>query len=221
MKPETDIYSDLHRRLVSGQLAHGQKLRAETLRKDYDCSASTVREALFRLSTIGLVDFQEQRGFRATELSQQLQHELTHLRILLEGEGASMSIRNGGLSWEAQLSAAHHKLSHIEKRIHASANNHEHLALWIQAEQDFHETLISACGSETLKQTHLIIYARFRQQLVITDRNFSFVSENITQHQAIVDAALDGDETLVRQRIHDHLARNLIPPTPTRVSGAD
>ena len=96
MKPETDIYTDLHRRLVSGQLAPGQKLRAETLRKDYDCSASTVREALFRLSTIGLVDFQEQRGFRATEFSQQLQHELTHLRILLEGEGASMSIRNGG-----------------------------------------------------------------------------------------------------------------------------
>ena len=123
-----------------------------------------------------------------------------------------MSIRKGGLPWEARLSAAHHRLSHIEMRIRSSSNAGEHLELWIQAEQEFHETLISACGSDTLKQLHLVIYARFRQQLVITDRNFSFVSENITQHQAIVDAALAGDEALVRQRIHDHLSRNLVYP---------
>ena len=214
MPQETDIYEDLRNRLVAGAFEHGKKLRAEQLRLDYGCSASTVREVLFRLSTEGLADFQEQRGFRVPELSKQRQHEVTLMRILLEGEGACLSIRQGGVAWEARLSAAHHKLSHIETRIRSSSQVLEFLDLWIEAEREFHETLISACGSDVLKRMHRTIYAQFRQQLVISDRNFSFLPENITQHQLIVDAALAGDEDLVRQRIHDHLARNLILPLP-------
>ncbi len=220
MSQDKDIYEDLHRRLVSGEFPNGEKLRAEQLKLGYGCSASTIREALFRLSTEGLADFQEQRGFRVPVLSRQKQHELTLMRVLIEGEGACLSIRQGGVAWEARLSAAHHKLSHIEMRIRSSNRGKELLELWVKAEQEFHETLISACGSDVLKHTHLVIYAQFRQQLVITDRNFSFVSENIAQHQSIVDAALDGDEDAVRQRIHDHLSRNLIHPVPTRQGDA-
>ncbi len=216
MGPNSDIYADLHHRLVSGEFPHGEKLRAEQIRADYDCSASTVREVLFRLSTEGLAEFREQRGFRVPELSRQKQHEITQMRILLEGEGTCLSIRLGGVAWEARLSAAHHKLSHIETRIRANAKDETLIDLWIRAEQEFHEALISACGSDTLKKLHLLVYAQFRQQLVITDRNFSFVPENISQHQAIVDAALDGNEDLVRQSIHDHLARNLQHPLPQK-----
>ena len=212
MNQDTDIYHDLHARLVSGFYPHGQKLRAEQLRQDYGCSASTVREALFRLSTESLVDFQEQRGFRVPALSKQRQHELAQMRILLEGEGTCLSMRNGGVAWEARLSAAHHQLSHIELRIRSVGEVGSHLELWIKAEQEFHETLIAACKSEVLKRMHLLTYAQFRQQLVVTDRNFSFLPENISQHHAIVDAALEGNETLVRQCIHDHLSRNLIHP---------
>ncbi|HAB37221.1 MAG TPA: GntR family transcriptional regulator, partial [Rhodobacteraceae bacterium] len=49
--------------MITNGFEHGQKIRAEHLRKEFGCSASTVREALFRLSTLGLVQFQEQRGF--------------------------------------------------------------------------------------------------------------------------------------------------------------
>ena len=38
-----------------------------------------------------------------------------------------------------------------------------------------------------------------------------FEPENIEQHQGILDAALSHDESLVRQRIYDHLKRNLRP----------
>jgi len=64
MQHETDIYDSLQVRLISAGFEHGAKLRAEVLREEFGCSASTVREALFRLSTVGLVVFQEQRGFR-------------------------------------------------------------------------------------------------------------------------------------------------------------
>ncbi|AEI95764.1 GntR family transcriptional regulator [Roseobacter litoralis] len=206
---DRDIYTDLQHRLITNDFDHGEKLRAEQMKRDYGCSASTVREALFRLSTEGLVDFQEQRGFRVPEKSAAVLAELTHIRILLEGEGTVLSIRQGGVAWEARLTAVHHQLSHIEKRIHASDDPSDLVPLWFQAELEFHQTLISACESATLKAMHVQVYRRFRQQLMIADRSFDFISKNIQHHHAIMVAALDGNEDLTRQKIHDHLARHL------------
>lgn len=213
MTQDIDIYHALEKRLISNGFVHGMKLRAEVLREEFGCSASTVREVLFRLSTVGLVDFQEQRGFRVPKCSSEKLIELTHLRVLLEGEGCVLSIRMGGVAWEARLTAAHHKLSHIEKRIHAQDDPTELVDIWFSSEKEFHETLISACGSETLKHMHGLIYAQFRQQLMAADMRFDFISENIKHHADILDAALAGDEELTRKKVHDHLARHLTGKT--------
>ena len=216
MTQDIDIYADLQHRLISKGFDHGDKLRAEQLKHDYGCSASTVREALFRLSAQRLVDFQEQRGFRVPEKSPELLAELAHLRILLEGEGTVLSIRNGGVAWEARLTAAHHQLSHIESRINTADDPSQYVDIWFRAEREFHETLISSCGSQTLKDAHLHVFIRFRQQLMVADRSFDFISANIDQHYQIMVAALAGDEALTKKKIHDHLARHLDPANRTQ-----
>lgn len=213
MTQDIDIYDALRHRLIANGFVHGAKLKAEHLRAEYGCSASTIREALFRLSIQGLVTFQDQRGFRVPERSKGVLAELTHMRVLLEGEGTVLSIRNGGVAWEARLTAAHHQLSHIERRIHAADDTGAFEGIWFDAEREFHETLISACGSVTLKDLHANVYGRFRQQLMVADRSFGFISKNIEHHQEILAAALSGDEDLTRQKIHDHLARHLTGET--------
>lgn len=210
MPYDTDIFETLRYRLMTNAFEHGQKVRAEHLRQEFGCSASTIREVLFRLSTLGLVEFQEQRGFRVPQKSREAIHELTHLRVLLEAEGTAMSIRRGGVAWEARLTAAHHQLSHLEMRLNTATDRSPFVELWFNAEAQFHETLISACGSQTLIDTHFQVYCRFRQQLMVEDRHFDFISNNIQQHQQILDAAMAGDEALTRQKIHDHLARHLL-----------
>jgi len=216
MPQEKDIYQALLNGLVTGAYENSTKLRPEYLRIDFDCSASTIREALFRLSTVGLVDFQEQRGFRVPKASAERQHELTQMRIFLESEGACLSIRLGGVAWEARLSAAHHKLSHIEMRVRSNQEYEPLFELLSKAEQEFHETLIDACGSEIHKQTHRLIYQQFRQQLIGLEKDFEHFPENILQHQEILEAALDRDEDLIKSRIHAHLARNLAHPLPQK-----
>ena len=213
MAYDTDMYRELKKRLTTNEFLHGAKIKAEVLREEFGCSASSVREILLRLSTQGLVNFQEQRGFRVPERSSQKLIELTHVRILLEGEGAVLSIRQGGVSWEAQLAAAHHKLIHIETRIQVLDDPGELVEIWFDCEGEFHQTLISACGSGTLKQLHSQVYAQFRQQLMEADRLFDFISANIKQHAEILDAALKADEALTRKRIHDHLKRHLTGKT--------
>lgn len=204
-----NLYSQVHDRVVNGEFEPRQRLKPEVLAKHHGCSASAIREVLFRLSTVGLVDFQEQRGFRLPAISAEVRHDLTKFRILLECEGACLSIRNGGLEWEARLSAAHHKLSHIERSVGNADERASLIPLWTAAELDFHQTLISACGSQTLQHTHAIVYQQFRQQLINTDMEFVFVEENIDQHQAILDAALAHDEAGIRDKITVHLSRSL------------
>lgn len=216
---DSSLFDQMHGRVVTGEFAPGQRLRAERLRADYGVSASTMRETLFRLSTLGLVEFQEQRGFRLPEQSDALQHDLTQFRILLECQGACLSIRLGGIEWEARLSAAHHKLSHIETSVRRGTPSPDLLTVWTRAELEFHQTLIDACESDILKHSHSVTYHRFRQQLITTDREFEYVPENIQQHQGILDAALGKDEDLTCARIRDHLSRNLIRPL-TRKSQA-
>ena len=87
MTNDNDVYLELEKRLTTNEFLHGTKLRAEILRAEFGCSASTVREVLFRLATQGLVDFKEQRGFRVPDLSPKKLIELTHLRVMLEEEG--------------------------------------------------------------------------------------------------------------------------------------
>lgn len=213
-----NLFEDLRDQLVNGHFTAEQRLKPNELAESFGCSASAVREALFRLSTLGLVDFRDQRGFRLPKSTPQLQQELTQMRILLECEGACLSIRLGDLSWEARLTAAHHKLRHIESRVDVGKGNRDALVLWTTAELEFHRTLIEACGSTLLLRTHEQVYQQFRQQLINADRLFQFVPENIDQHQAIIDAALARDELLVCQRITQHLSRSLIDPSSAPLS---
>lgn len=214
MATQANLLETLRDRVVNGEFAPGCRLKPEVLRLDYGVSASTLREILFRLSTVGLVEFQEQRGFRIPPQSPKLQHDLTQFRIMMECEGACLSIRLGGLPWEARLTAAHHKLSFIESRVQDGQRSPEVLTLWTTAELDFHRTLIDSCGSDVLKQSHAVVYHRFRQQMIISDREFTFAPENIRQHQRILDAALDHDEAMIRTRITEHLSRNLLHELP-------
>jgi len=152
-----------------------------------------------------------QRGFRATPSSLERRRDVTRFRILLEQQGVSESMSNGGVAWEAELSAAHHKLLHIERQIAAEDDVTPFLPLWTEAELEFHQTLISSCDSPLLIETFDRIYLQFRQQFVGQQRDFgaNYFEAIIAEHQAIVDAALARDQVACRNAIYDHLKRNL------------
>ncbi|MEK6216822.1 MAG: FCD domain-containing protein, partial [Boseongicola sp.] len=117
----------------------------------------------------------------------------------------------GGLAWEARLTAAHHKLRHIESQIIRESLQDVYVTLWSDAEFEFHDTLISASGSPILRETYANIYFQFRQQMVNLERDFGsdYFKAIIDEHQAILDAALARDVAGCQKAIYDHLKRNL------------
>lgn len=206
-----DIYADLQRRLMTAGFASGAKLMPSSLSHEYGCSANTVRDVLLQLSMAGLVEFEIQRGFRARRVSVARRADVARFRILLEQEGAGASMRAGGLAWEARLTATHHSLLHIERQIARAPESRPYIGLWSDAERSFHETLISECGMPLLIETYAGVYMQFRQQLVGLETEFApgYFRPIIAEHQAIVEAALGGDEPALRQAIAAHQARHL------------
>ncbi|MDB2407848.1 GntR family transcriptional regulator [Jannaschia sp.] len=206
------IYADLQHRLLTGAFVPQVKLMPTVLNGEYGVSANTVRDVLLRLSQIGLVEFEIQRGFRTPGVSLERRAQLASFRILLEQEGAVLSMRNGGLAWETRLTAAHHALLHIERQLaRRPEDTIPFVGIWSDGELAFHRTLISECALPPLIDTFERTYMQFRQQMVGLEANCvpSYFARIVAEHQLIVDAATGGDEAGLRAAVRAHQGRHL------------
>src|SRR5258707_7831769 len=59
----------LREAIVSGQLEAGSKINLERAREKFEVSLSPLREALARLISDGLVQFEDNRGYRVAGIS--------------------------------------------------------------------------------------------------------------------------------------------------------
>ena len=199
------VYDRLREHLIHGAYDPGMKLKPQLLKDELGCSAGVLREALVRLAGEGLVQFEAQRGFRTIEPTERTFYEIAHLRTLIETEGARLSMVHGDMEWEANLSAAHHKLAHLEERMRHAENLAGQLEIWTRYEWDFHQALIAACGSALLQELHQQIFDKFRLYAVVEASSFGFRGAvTIREHQQVLEAALARDPARCAQAIEEH-----------------
>ena len=89
------LFDRLRDDILNGNLQPGQKLKIESLREQYSVGASPVREALSMLTSEGLVQRLDQRGFRVSEISVSAFEELLRTRCWLEERALRESIASG------------------------------------------------------------------------------------------------------------------------------
>ena len=111
-----DITHRLREEIVTCALAAGEPLRFDVLRERFGASFTTLREALTALAAEGLVDAQEQRGFRVAPVSRQDLVEVTDARVLIEVELMRRAIQKGDDDWEIAVMSTLHRLKRIEQR---------------------------------------------------------------------------------------------------------
>ena len=202
-------YRRLRADIIQGHLRPAQRLVLEGLRDAYGAGISTLREVLNRLCSEGLVLAEGQRGFQVAPVSAQDLEEVAGLRLLLEHHAMAQSFAAGDLDWEAQVVAAHHKLSVMERRMVAgqapdqAPDQSRDTALWKRYDQDFHFALIAACGSTALRETHAAVYDKYlRYQIVaLTFRG----SVSGTEHRTLLEAALARDIAAAQRILEGHV----------------
>lgn len=163
--PGEAAYRRLRTDVVLGRLAPGRKLGLEGLRRIYGAGVGTLREALNRLASEGLVVAEGQRGFSVAPVSAEDLAEVADLRLLLECQAIRDSFAAGDLDWEGRVVGAHHKLAVLERRL--LAGEPADPVLWKRCDREFHAALIEACGSAVLRETYAGAYDLFlRYQMV-------------------------------------------------------
>lgn len=195
-----DGYRRIRTDIVFGRLKPGQKLRLEGLKEDYGVSVSTLREILNRLAAEGLVLAEGRRGFDVAPVSGENLKELAELRLLLEAHALGVSFANADVEWEGRVVSAHHKLASTDRLMETGLGELEN---WKRYDGEFHQALISNCGSRMLMETHALIFDKyFRYQMVA----FSYRgSEPAAQHRALMDAALNRDAAAAVATLRVHV----------------
>jgi GntR family transcriptional regulator, carbon starvation induced regulator len=193
-------YRRIRSDIIFGRLQPDQKLRLEALKERYGVSISTLREILSRLSSEGFVVAEGRRGFEVAPVSATDLRELAELRVLLESHAIEQSFERGDTEWEGRVVSAHHKLAVVEQRMGSSKREN---ALWKRYDEEFHQALISNCGSKALVEAHRRVFDRyFRYPMIWADRRGI---EPIKQHRQLMECALARDSKRAKAILRVHV----------------
>ncbi len=195
-------YQRLWDDIVGGALRPGSKLRLHSLTERYNVGNSPLREALNRLSANGMVQREENRGFRVSPASSEELQELIRTRCWLEETALRESIRRGDVVWEEGVLLAFHRLA---RKIRLQDGQHMRVdGTWEDLHRAFHLSLLSACNSNILLE-----YCAQLHERTLRYRNLSSMTayrdrHELDEHRAIRDAALDRDADKAVELLRAH-----------------
>lgn len=196
-------YRELRRRILAGDLPPGEKLKIESLRREYDLSNTPLREALNRLAAEGLVVSEDNCGFRAAAISAADLRDITGLRRLLEAAALEESMEHGDDAWEARIVAAFHRLDWIEGRVAAGEvpRNEE----WTDRHKAFHMALLSGCANPRLLALCDTLFDQSERYRRLSAR-VRVVPRNVAgEHRRLMNAVLERDTAAALQRLVEHI----------------
>lgn len=205
--------SDRLRRDISlGIIKPGNKLNIEAIKRSYNVSHPSVREALSKLVGEGYVGFEESKGFRALRSSQEEQKDITRVRSELEALAFEWSIQRTNIDWRSTVVAAHYALSEIEQKMPSDPLN---AALeWDERNRAFHFALVGNCDSPKLLDLIGVQYdlsRRYRLMAHANDRSEKsrsrWVDKSAEEHDQLKQAALDGDIKTGQKVLKKHITK--------------
>jgi DNA-binding GntR family transcriptional regulator len=195
-------YRRIRTDIVFGRLQPGRKLKLEGLKAEYGASVSTLREILNRLHSERLVVAEGQKGFEVAPVSIANLREIAALRQLLEGRALEQSFRAGDMEWEGRVVAAHHRLARMEERM--EAGDRSGTEEWKRYDWQFHQALISACGSRMLIDTHAAVFDKYlRYQMIALSYRGDIAAR---EHALLLDCALRRDAARAAEVLSRHVA---------------
>ncbi len=195
-------YRRIRSDIVFGRLPPGRKLKLDNLKADYGPSVSTLREILNRLSSERLVLAEGQKGFEVAPVSATNLREIAALRQMLEGHALEQSFRSGDMEWEGRVVAAHHRLARMEERM--AQEDTSCTEQWKTYDWQFHQTLISACGSKMLVETHAAVFDKYlRYQMLALSYRGDIAAR---EHALLLECAMTRDAAKACDVLSRHVA---------------
>lgn len=188
--------------IMNGTLPPGAKLKTRALADRFRVGLSPIREALSRLSSEGWVSQNDRRGFSVVPVGVAELHDLHAARCMLNDSALRASIRNGDAAWEEHVQLSYFRLSRMERP--ADMTQGPEAERWNALHRAFHESLVSACGSERITRycNQLFDEIERYRRLGATARLARGDVED--EHRKIAEAAIGRDADLAVALLNAH-----------------
>jgi DNA-binding GntR family transcriptional regulator len=191
------ITERLRDQILINQLKPGERLIADDLALKFGVSRSMIREALLLLATEGFINIVPRKGTFVTQMSAKQANDLFEVRLLLEGQVASL--------------AAERRTTENLQELRETADRGMAAALAGNVDQlpalntRFHNLLADTADNdyltETLSRLSNII------QWVYSRRIIERSTDSWKEHLRIVDAIEQMDPNAAKASAHDHITR--------------
>lgn len=193
-------YERLQNEIIEGILKPGEKLKVFPIKERFSIGQSPVREALSRLAAFGLVDVEDNKGFRVATISEADIRDTYATFTNIENMALALAIEKGDDAWEAGIVAQLHQLSLIEN------NKSTSCALWTERNYNFHVALIAGCNSPTLLEIRRTLYMKFdrycRMSYHLSKNQLAINNE---EHQKLAAAVLKRDTKKAHMLMTSHI----------------
>ena len=202
-RPETvkeRVRQTLEDAILSGLVGNDEILKEVALAEKLNVSRTPVREAFQELTSRGLLESAGVRGKRVRRIRPREVHEVFWLRQALEGAIAEWLARNG--LTEKQTAEIERHLENQRAAMEAG----DRLG-FLAADSSFHIALAEFMGYP--KVTAIVVNLRQLLQLLGLKavRHASRLEAVLAEHRSIVKAIQEGDATLARRGVTEHLMR--------------
>jgi GntR family transcriptional regulator, carbon starvation induced regulator len=196
-------YRLLRHKILYGDLEPSAKLKMDTLQRETGLSSSPLREALNRLAAEGLVQIDENKGFRSAPISVEDFEDITALRLVVEPAALVESISSVGDEWEGRIVAAFHRLRRSQERMPPPKYFFDDD--WTARHKDFHMALYSGCSSRRLYQLCWNLFDQAQRYRRFSAKNRKTYRDTTREHQELMEAALARDVGLSKELIRKHI----------------
>lgn len=198
------VQSELKRQILNFDLPPGERLHVDNLRREFDVSTATMREALSRLLIDNLVTTERQRGFRVRELSHDDFRNISEARKLVEVGALRSSLAQRDDNWEGDLFAAYRKLKLVEDRM-MDEGNLDLAGEWHQRNRSFHDCLVQNCRNSWLIGFRQLLHEHSSRYLRLALRNNRRHRDVRKEHAAIFESAIEGNVELCIRLVETHI----------------
>lgn len=192
------VYETLLEAILSGRLASGSIVSEVSLAKQLDVSRTPVHDALRQLAKDGLVEQRAGRRAVIATFSKEDVYDIFEMRKLLEGEAARRAATRIDRATLAKLRAFADDLKGNRK---AS----DWMAKWIDFDEQFHDAIAKASGSQRLWQD-IVRYRLLHRGFNKLSTNVDSLQQALAEHIAILDALEKRDPDTAAKTMLTHVS---------------
>lgn len=203
------IYDLLKEMVFDWRLTPGQKINISHLSKELNISSIPLREALSRLHSTKLVQFEPNKGYKVSEILDDMEMlQLMEARTLIEKHAVTDIIRKNSLEIIDQLSKITEEMMNLDLE-----NSYKKVLTFVHLDQQFHSLILKAANNIFLSEAYEGMYSHFHIARFYRVRGGVDQLEATAEHREIIEAIKIRDvfraETAVANHIKDAKGRLL------------